>query len=441
MNIKIGLYGFDKLLANTPEGKFYVQTEDQVVGLEMERVNKKLPVLFDLDEKNFYSQCEKSNSAVKVSNRAMRIPLKLRPGGRFGHYNPNNGDLGLGDAPTYDKAVITMAHLRYAIQWTHLVESATDSSEKAIKSAYQDMIAQAMPEFRRAVNTLCMTGGNGVLGTVTSVSSSGGTDTLTLNTDGFGVKLLRYGQPINIYSSDLVTQRTSSGELQISFYDLPNKVIKVPTISGTTAGDKILVSGLSGSSPASILGVQYHNNNGSTGTWLGFDRSTTPEIRANRVNAGGGLALPFPRLAVNKIGDRVGRSQVNKSIKAYMHPCQKDAYERLGTLVSIIQKNAKDDNLNMYFGDGMQMAGAPVEDLWEWDKTRIDFIPISTFGRAEMEAAQFYTVGGRKIFEVRGSSGGVQTSNLQYIVTSFNLFCENPAALSYIDALSIPSGY
>ena len=416
------------------------QTESQVVGAEVERIDKKLPVLFDLED-TFYSGVDKATNAQPVSNRAMRVPMKLRPGGRFGHFNPDNGDLGLGDGPYFDKAVVTVAHLKYAFQWTKLTEWSTDRSEKAIVNAYQDLVAGAMPEFRRAVNALCMTGGNGVLGTITSVSTSGGTDTYTCTTDGFGVKLLRFGQPINVYDTTLATNRTAAGEVQINFYDLPNKQIKVPAVTGAAATDKIVVSGVSGASPVSILGVPYHNNSASTGTWLGFDRATTPEIRGNRVNAAGALALPFPRLAMNKVGDRIGRQNQPKGMQAFMHPCQKQAYESLGQLVTIIQKTARDENLDLYFGDGMQMAGAPVREDFMWDKTRIDFLVMSLFARAEMHPAGYYEVGGRKIFELRGASGGIQTSQIQYITVSFQMYTQNPAALAYIDGLSVPSGY
>lgn len=429
-----------RLLETTPDGKFEVMSENQTVGIQTEKVHKKLPVLFDLED-TFYSQLEKSSSAQPVSNRAMRIPLKLRPGGRFGHFNPDNGDLGLGDGPTFDKAVITVAHLKYAIQWTKLTEWATDSTEKSVKAAYNEVIADAMPEFRRAVNALCMTGGNGILGTVTSVSSSGGVDTITLNTDGFGAKLLRFGQPINVYNSALTTNRTAAGEVIIQAHDLAAKTIAVPTVTGITAGDYIVASGLSGATPVSLLGVPYHNTSASTGTWLGFDRSTTPEIRSNRVAAGGALALPLPRLALNKIGDRVGKKNAGGVVKAFMHPCQQQAYEGLGQLVSVIQKTARDENLDLYFGDGMQMAGASIDVQYMWDKTRIDFLPMALWGRAEMHKAGFYDVGGRKTFEVRGASGGVQTSQVQYITVSFNIFNQNPAAMSYIDTLTVPSGY
>ena len=71
-----------------------------------------------------------------------------------------------------------------------------------------------------------------------------------------------------------------------------------------------------------LYGVPYHHSNASTGTWLGFSRSITPEIRANRVNAGGqAMTLPLPRLAMNKIGNRVGIEN-NFNPTAWLHPAQ-----------------------------------------------------------------------------------------------------------------------
>jgi hypothetical protein len=50
------------------EGEFTqdnVMTETQIVGAEVERVNKKLPLMFDLED-YFYSMCEKSSAAQPV---------------------------------------------------------------------------------------------------------------------------------------------------------------------------------------------------------------------------------------------------------------------------------------------------------------------------------------------------------------------------------------
>lgn len=412
--------------------------EAQVLANELERVSPKVPTLFDR-EATWYSTVEK-RPTEKVSARDMRIPLEIRPGGNFGHFDPDGGDLGLGDGPSFDKAVVSTVHLRHGVEWTKKAEWATDDARKAVLNTFRHLLAKSMAEFRRHVDSLCMTGGDGVVGTISAVANAGGFDTYTLATDGFGARLLRYGQTINVYNAALSTNRTAGAEKKITFHDLVAKQIKVPTVAGAIATDKIVVSGLSATPPVSLLGVPYHHSNASTGSWLGFDRATTPEIRANRTDAGGGLALPFPRLAINKIGDRVGMD-FNTKLAAWMHPCQKQAYEELGQLVSIINKNPKEDALDLYFSDRMQMAGAPVKTSFSWDKTRIDFILNEVWGRAEMHPAGFYTVDGRKIFELRGASGGVKTSQIFYITASFNLFVNNPAACSYIDGLTVPSGY
>jgi hypothetical protein len=413
-------------------------TEASVLANELERVSPKVPTLFDR-EATFFSSVEK-RPVERVSARDMRIPLEIRPGGNFGHFDPDGGDLGLGDGPTFDKAVVSTVHLRHGVEWTKKAEWATDDARKAVLNTFRHLLAKSMAEFRRHVDSLCMTGGDGVVGTISTVANAAGVDTYTLASDGFGARLLRFGQTINVYNAALSTNRTVGAEKKITFHDLVAKQIKIPQVAGAIATDKIVVSGLSATPPVSLLGVTYHHSNASTGSWLGFDRATTPEIRANRVDANGGLALPFPRLAINKIGDRVGMD-FNAKLTAWMHPAQKQAYEELGQLVSIINKQAKQESLDLYFGDGMQMAGAPVKTSFSWDKKRIDFILNEVWGRAEMHPAGFYTVDGRKIFELRGASGGVKTSQIFYITASFNLFVNNPAACSYIDGLTVPTGY
>jgi hypothetical protein len=89
----------------------------------------------------------------------------------------------------------------------------------------------------------------------------------------------------------------------------------------------------------------------------------------------------------------------------------------------------------------MRLAGAPVKPSFMWDKKRIDFLTNDHWGRAELHPISFYEVQGRRIFEIRGSSGGVVTSQVFYIVASWNLFCDNPAAQAYIDNLAVPTGY
>jgi hypothetical protein len=415
-----------------------MQDNVDVVATQLEKVEKNVPTLYDNDDL-FYTSVEKAQVEV-VSTRDMRIPLKLHPGSAFGYFDTDNGDMGTGEAPDYDKAVISTVNMKLAVQWTTKAEWGTDDKRKAVINTLNDLLANSMAEFRRQSESQCMTAGTGVLATVTSIAPAGGVDTITCTTDGFGVKLLRVGQRVSVYDATRVTNKTPGGPQKITFIDITNKTFKIASVPGIIAGDVILPEGLVGSTPVGLYGLPYHVSNSTSGSWLGLSRSAIPEIVSNGVDASSALALEHGRLAINKIGDRVGIDK-NYKPEAWMHPAQAASYESLGTLVSIIQKQAKAEDLNLYFGEGMQIAGAPVKTSFLWDKTRIDFNISSLWGRAELKAPGFYTVGGRKIFEMRGPSGGVATSQIFYIVASWNLFHKNPQAASYIYNLTVPAGY
>ncbi len=413
--------------------------ESQVAGTELERVLPKVQTVFESDDM-FYANIKKRDVEV-VSYREMRAPLEISPGGRFGYFNPNGGDMGRGGAPKWDKAVLRPVFMKEAIEYTKLAQWSTDDRRKAVIDAVRRLTAGSLIEMRRQLDAQLQQAGTGQVGTITSTSGSTASyDQYTCTTDGFGVRLVREDQQIQVFDSTLTTFK---GKGIITFWDEANNIIQVtPPVPSSTAGDVLITDGLdSPTSLPALYGVPYHHSAASSGTWLGFDRSTTPQIRSNEVNAGSApLALPQPRLAMNKIGNRVGIDN-NFSCTAWMHPCQMQAYEEIGQLVSIIQKSPKEEALDMYFGGNMQMAGAPVKPHFNWNKTRIDFVVDSLWGRAEILPIGFYTSDGRRIFELRGQSGGVATADIFYMVVGFQTFVLNPAATAYIDNLAVPSGY
>jgi hypothetical protein len=419
------------------------QNEAAVNALEIERVRPVVRAAFDEDSGMFYGSLKKKTPEV-ISNRDMRILLKIRPGGKFRHYNPDGGNYGRGSGAQFEKAVIGVQHLLEAVEWTDLSDMATDTQRKAVLSSFKDNLATALEELQRNVDSLCMTDGTGVLGTAGAYAvgtGTGGGDIITMNSDGFRAHLLRFDQDVNIYNAALTVNRTAGAERTINFHDVANHIIHVtPSLATGIATDKIVISGVSATPPVSVFGVPYHYSSASTGTWLGLNRATTPEIRANRVAAGGALALPFARLAMNKVGDRMGSKMRKKRYTAWTHPAQAAQYEALATAVTSLQQMPAGKSIDMYYGDNMQLAGAPLKLHYSWDRTRIDFIDDG-FGRAEMRAADFIKKNGKHIFEGRGTDGGLAAYNLLYPALSFNLFHENPAEAVYIDTLSIPSGY
>ena len=412
--------------------------ESQVAALELERVIPKIRTLFERDDK-FYANIKKRD-VEKISNRQMRIPLELRPGGSFGYFNPDGGDLGRGGGPTFDKAVLTAVFMAEAIEYTKLTQWATDDARKAITNGVRRLTATALDEMRRQIDSQLMQPGDGTIGTISVVATAAGVDTYTLGSDGFGARLVRFGQTVQVFDTTLATLRGSG---VITKYDVENKIIDVtPAIAGAIATDRLVTNGITTpTSLPALFGVPYHHSNASTGTWLGFSRSATPEIRSNRVNGlGAGFSLPLPRLAMNKIGNRLGIDNTFKPT-AWMHPAQVAAYEELGQLAIIIQKQPKDEALNMYFGENMQMAGAGIKPHFSWDTRRIDFIVDEVWGRGEILPIGFYKTDGRNIFEIRGPSGGVATAEIFYMVVGMQTFVNNPAATSYIDNLAVPVGY
>jgi hypothetical protein len=408
-----------------------------VVATELEKVTTKLPEAFESDDK-FFANIKKAD-VEKISYRQMRAPIAIRPGGAFQYFQPNGNDLGRGGGPSYEKAVLQPVFMSENIEYTKLAQWGTDDDRKAIINAVRKLTAGAMVELRRQLDAQMMQTGTGVIGTITTPTTTAGVEQLICTTDGFGVRLMRYGQTIQVFDSTLATLK---GSAEITFWDPANSIVKITPAIGTTGGDLIVTNGISSpSSLPGLYGVPYHHSNASTGTWLGFNRATTPEIRSNGINANSAtLSWPLPRRAINAIGNRVG---IDKNFKcnAWMHPAQQQQYEQMGQLVSIIQKQPKAEGLNLYFGDDMQMAGAPVKPHFNWDKTRIDFVVDETWNRGEILPIGFYTTDGRNIFELRGPSGGVATADIFYMVVGMQTFVDNPANTAYIYSLAVPSGY
>ena len=56
-----------------------------VVALELERVIPKIRVLYETDD-FFYANIKKQD-VEKISNRQMRVPLEMAPGGSFQYFN------------------------------------------------------------------------------------------------------------------------------------------------------------------------------------------------------------------------------------------------------------------------------------------------------------------------------------------------------------------
>ena len=176
-----------------------------------------------------------------------------------------------------------------------------------------------------------------------------------------------------------------------------------------------------------------------------MSRSTYPQVRCNRVNGGAAaLTLAGARLAVNKIALRAGMKEgMMGKVYAWMHHAQSAAYEVLGQGVQrIIMDSKNSGNLDMYFNGGQTLAGAMVKVHPNWDKKRIDFISEKNWARAEVKPIGFFgREHGRKMFEGRGTDGGVMAAWHSFITLGMNVYIHSPLEEAYMDNLTFASGY
>jgi hypothetical protein len=422
----------------------------QSVALQLEKVRDKLPLLYERDD-ILLTMIQQRGDVERVSSRNMRLPLQIRPGGKAGLANLDGGDLGRGSGTTYDVAQVSPIFFRHAVEITKLVEYSTNSPEKAVENAAKREVKNAMGQFRSFLDKVMQTNGNGVLGSVSSVVTTGlpaGVAAQINLTTPPGAALFYYNQTIQFYDSTLTTNRNVAGSVtsNVVLVDPFNKFIQIDAIpTGVVAGDAVVHDGLTGAQPVSLFGVPYHQTNATTGTWLNLNRATYPVELATPHVAGNNAAVTpgVVRLAINKVRKALGTNQIGKLI-AYTSLEQENAWEQLGISISqIIKEGAggRASDLDLLFTGELTMAGVPIKSSINANQARIDFLDLSHWGRAVMQDIDFYDVGGQTVFPIYGASGGLAAAYIFYFVTGFQVWNESPRSGAYIDSLAIPTGY
>jgi hypothetical protein len=409
----------------------------QSVALQLEKVRDKLPLLYERND-ILLTMIQQRGDVERVSSRNMRLPLQIRPGGKAGLANMDGGDLGRGSGTTYDVAQVTPVFFRHAVEITKLVEYASNAPEKAIENAAKREVKNAMAQFRAFLDKVMQTNGNGVLGTISSISSN------TFNmAKPPGAQLVYYNQTIQVYDPTLTTNRGSCNVTAVDPFGATITVDTPPT--GTSPNDLIVHDGLTGAQPVSLFGILYHQTNATTGTWLNLSRTTYPvELATPNVNANNSALTPGAvRLAINKVRKALGTNQVTKLV-AYTSLEQEHQWEQLGVTISqIIKEGAggRASDLDLLFTGEKSMAGVPIKASINANSTRVDFLDLSHWGRAVMQDIDFYDVGGQTVFPIYGASGGLASAYIFYFVTGFQVWNDSPRSGAYISNLAIPSGY
>ena len=356
----------------------------QSVALQLEKVRDKLPLLYERDD-ILLTMIQQRGDVERVSSRNMRLPLQIRPGGKAGLANMDGGDLGRGSGTIYDVAQVTPVFFRHAVEITKLVEYASNAPEKAIENAAKREVKNAMVQFRSFLDKVMQTNGNGVLGTISSITTTGlpsGVAAQFTMAKPPGAQLFYYNQTVQVYDPTLTTNRGSANVLLVDPF---NSLIQVDALpAGTSANDVIVHDGLTGAQPVSLFGILYHQSNATTGTWLNLNRATYPvELATPIVNGNNSALTPGAvRLAINKVRKALGSNQVSKLI-AYTSLEQEHQWEQLGVTISqIIKEGAggRASDLDLLFTGEKSMAGVPIKSSINANQSRVDFLDLVALG-------------------------------------------------------------
>lgn len=422
--------------------------EANVQPLEKELIiyEKGIPELLEVD--TAILELMEKQEADPVSNRAARIPLLTQIGGTFQQVSMDGVSLGTTSGPVWNVATLTPYYFTGGYSWTALAQYATTGAERGVKSVTGEVMRLAIKQFRTYQDMLLNTT-TGILGTITSLSTVTLTnDTLTFTTDGFNEELFAIGQNIQVYNAGLTTNRGGANIIAIN--RTAHTIQLDATIASIAATDVVVIGGLTGTLTiqSSLFGIPYHDSDATSGLWLNLNRANISQVVTPSVNASsGGLVTSFVRAVLNRIRMNLGDDYFNKEdtkLIAYTHPTQADAYEALAITQSVIYKEPTgNQDVDLMFNNqrGLMMSNVPVRQSIHADRTRIDFMNMSLWGRIVATDTGFYKSGDQIVWPQYVSGGAALVStNMFYLKCGLQVYTRNPLGNAYIKNLARPAG-
>src|SRR5579863_6714954 len=111
------------------------------IALQLEKVRPLVKGIYEQEDilLNFFKE---KGDVDKTSTRALRVPILIRPGGKFSQGTGDFDDMGRGSGSITDVATISPIEFRFAFEVSRLAEYATDSKGKAVEEIATLEVAQ-----------------------------------------------------------------------------------------------------------------------------------------------------------------------------------------------------------------------------------------------------------------------------------------------------------
>src|SRR5208282_1220289 len=279
------------------------------------------------------------------------------------------------------------------MQWTKQTEVATESKEKAVANFVTRQMERGMEQMHTAMEALMQGDASGTLDSIVSVSGQ----VLTMN----NANQFYDNQTVTVYPALGQAARGSFSVLDAdSIAGTITADPSTPLPVGTTTGDLLLVNGSSGVANTSLNGLAALQNNTSTGTYLGIQKSAFPGRLQTPLIAGNSQPITPQkfRLMINQVRIALGAEAPDAAkLIWYMDLGQEAAWENVGLVVSQVIQNqvsGKESVDMLKFNAPKTAAGRPIFASIHATPGRIDGLCLSHWGRAQIQPVDYYEVNG-----------------------------------------------
>jgi hypothetical protein len=445
-----------------------------VVAAQIERVRNKLQPIFESSSEVAGMIKKAGGDKVEVSRYLYRIPLQQYRGGNFHKYNADGGSLGIGTGMLITSLTAGYITTVRSYRVTDETRDTSSSSAQSVVNVFQKTLADAMTEAQIDDDITLHTDGTGILTNQSSANPSTTSLTFAGATDTLGVNRLREGMCVDVWDATGATKRAGAAAVPtfITSIDYTNKIVTlsqaITAIASTDIlafpdldvyGPSTLVS-FSSTWPAGGLtngpgltgdsfrhGLYYANDATTSNYYLGKLKSTIPQLLATRVNASSS-AFVFGMVlqGLDSVTQRRDK-EATRGLKGICHMKQRQAIFQIGVNISNIylkggESGGKMSDVmpsNVEYNDTFDLCGIPTMLSKRQYTDRIDFINPSLWGRAQTHDIRFKNVGGKTVFEVRGSDGTISASTEFHIEQAFDFVDYDPGVGFYLDSLAVPA--
>ena len=427
------------------------QSMSDVLNANLQTVRKDvMPQFFELSttaSARILKGIEKHQITRTPGSQDFRAPIKVANTAVYGGYNPAGGSLGLGGSFQVQQLLQTYFDSKLGFEVNYDTSSGTQNAGQSVVNALREALKTA-PDLYSAYDDKSwhsIGGSQGIVAQGVSLSSL----TLTLSS-AFGADLLLPGMSVNVFDTSLATWRTSAADAAGTLPTIVamDKTGRTATLSGAVSGlaatDKLAFPGVT-ATPTWMNGLYYVNDGATSGTYLGLNRATYPEVVSNVFNTGASLSATDGLIVKDRIAKRrLGTNPIG--LVGLANTSQRAAILKLGIAISEWQRGKNDAMIDILpaLDSPITYCGSTIILDVHQDNTRIDFVAPKTWGRVYRDKPQpdFYpNSAGGYMHDKRDTVGGIAAALLFYMVSSHNYYNIDPGSNGAITGLTLPAGY